>query len=478
MPASAAANRKANIWTARIIPVLLFAIIGYSSWVVTKVECLDYLLHPSPSLDVPRRAGTAIAILTLFYVLLVLLLICYGRLLLTVLTKPGVVPRGPQWYIEKERQAKSRDGRAGSEKEDSLDADSSEGYSAKGAYADVESYRVQDFWMKDLFLCQFDGRPKFCSTCYNYKLDRVHHCSELNRCVYKMDHFCPWVGGIVSETSFKYFIQFTFWTGMLCLFNLVQIAYFFAERRRHTSTVNVHWILAIAFSALFLLFGAGMSISSLQFAVENSTTIENLNRRSQVYYVAVYVSEPVFSRLDQTQRDNIRWISYPRPPQEQLQVLQNAGADYPEAMVNVTPPAPVHIPSLTTHAPAPPQQPSEPQPPPLTRMFAILETEPGSNPFDLGAFNNFKEVMGDNILDWLLPLRQSPCARRTSPYSMYKMGRVVYKLKKRAGLLEDDDRSRYLHSRSRSKSSRQRSRRGESRSTTGRRPSSSRASRV
>jgi palmitoyltransferase len=475
MAPSAAANRRANIWTARIIPILLIAIIAYVSWVVTKVVCLDYLLNPSPSLHLPRRRGIAIAILTIYYVLLTMLLVCYGRLIHTVLAHPGVVPHGPQWYIENEHKRKSKE-RPTSEKEVNLETDSSEGYSARGAYADAESYRVQDFWMKDAFVCQHDGRPKFCSTCYNYKLDRVHHCSELNRCVYKMDHFCPWVAGIVSETSFKYFIQFTSWTAVFCLFNLVHGAYFFAERQRHTSAVDVHWILLVAFAGLFLLFGTGMSISSLQFAFENTTTIENINKRSQVYFLAIYVSEITFSKMDQDQRDSIRWISYPRPAEEQLQVLQNAGANHPEATINVTPPPPVHIPSLTTHSPAPPPSAQQPSPPPTTRMFAILETEPGANPFDLGAVNNFKEVMGKNIFDWILPLKPSPCAQRRSPYSMYKMGRVVYKMKKHAGILEEDDRARYRAFRSRTSKQRKRSQRRESHSTTERRPNSSRVS--
>jgi hypothetical protein len=49
-------------------------------------------------------------------------------------------------------------------------------------------------------VCETDGRPRWCSTCCNWKLDRAHHCSELQRCVRKMDHYCPWVGGIVAET--------------------------------------------------------------------------------------------------------------------------------------------------------------------------------------------------------------------------------------------------------------------------------------
>jgi hypothetical protein len=159
-----------------------------------------------------------------------------------------------------------------------------------------------------------------------------------------------------------------------------------------------------------------------------------------------------------------------------LQVLQNAGADNPEATVEVPQPEPVHIASLTTHAPTRDQPVVNSVSRPTSRMFAILETEPGSNPFDLGAANNFKEVMGKNVFEWLLPVRPSPCARRTNPYGMYKMGRVVYKLKKHAGILEEEDRSRYRDTRPRSSYQRRRSRRRGSHSTNERRPNSSRAS--
>src|SRR5436853_5036471 len=81
--------------------------------------------------------------------------------------------------------------------------------------------RVEDFWLRDVFISNYDGRPPFCSTCLNFKPDRAHHSSEINRCISKMDHFCPWVGGIVSETSIKFFIQFCFFAALFCTHNLV-----------------------------------------------------------------------------------------------------------------------------------------------------------------------------------------------------------------------------------------------------------------
>lgn len=63
-----------------------------------------------------------------------------------------------------------------------------------------DSPGLENFYSKDVFVCEADGRPKWCSGCRQWKPDRAHHSSELGRCVYKMDHLCPWVGGMVSET--------------------------------------------------------------------------------------------------------------------------------------------------------------------------------------------------------------------------------------------------------------------------------------
>jgi len=51
---------------------------------------------------------------------------------------------------------------------------------------------LRQFYTKDVFTCEGDGRPIWCSTCLNWKPDRTHHCREVGRCVKKMDHFCPW----------------------------------------------------------------------------------------------------------------------------------------------------------------------------------------------------------------------------------------------------------------------------------------------
>jgi palmitoyltransferase len=129
---------------------------------------------------------------------------------------------------------------------------------ADGIAYDSDSFGLESFYTKDVFVCQEDGRPPYCSACCQFKADRSHHCRELDRCVRKMDHFCPWyashsrplrgasladlshrVGGVVSETSFKFFIQFVYYTATFCTFALIVTAYFTAELKRNVSDSSI-----------------------------------------------------------------------------------------------------------------------------------------------------------------------------------------------------------------------------------------------
>lgn len=47
------------------------------------------------------------------------------------------------------------------------------------------------------------------------------------------------VGGVVSETSFKFFVQFVFWAAIYCIYNLTVMAIFVAESRKKVSSLSV-----------------------------------------------------------------------------------------------------------------------------------------------------------------------------------------------------------------------------------------------
>ena len=140
------------------------------------------------------------------------------------------------------------------------------------------------------------------------------------------------------------------------------------------------------------MFTVGMTGSSLQFATLNTTTIENLSRKTIVWTLALYMP-----RFPETP-PGFRTISYAAKQRK-----QGSDATVDQAAGTV-------------------------------RTFAILHTKPGENPFDLGPHQNFKSVMGDRWYDWLLPFKYSPCCDHDRYDSQFAMGPVVQRMRREAGI--------------------------------------------
>jgi palmitoyltransferase len=55
-----------------------------------------------------------------------------------------------------------------------------------------------------------------------------------------MDHFCPWAGGIISQTSHKFFVQFLFYGFVYAGYMTIVIACSLAERSKIANEKPVH----------------------------------------------------------------------------------------------------------------------------------------------------------------------------------------------------------------------------------------------
>ena len=139
-----------------------------------------------------------------------------------------------------------------------------------------------------------------------------------------------------------------------------------------------------------------MGISSLQFVLLNTTTIENLTRKVKVWQLAIHIPNP-----------------------------STGGPTLPYH--TVTYPIGQH-----SNREANGQQPS---PLPILKTFAILHTKPGESIWNLGPWNNFKSVMGNHWHEWLIPLKHSPCSKHDRGDCSFATGPVVDRMKREAGLL-------------------------------------------
>jgi palmitoyltransferase len=179
-------------------------------------------------------------------------------------------------------------------------------------------------------------------------------------------------------------------------------------------SVDAYIVAVLAIGGFFGLFTALMTMTSWNYIFTNSTNVDMLGAKSKVYQLAVRV--PRGSQAT----DKYHTVTYP---------LSNTGERVENGAVTASQ---VH-PGVAAGAPA--------QSPPgrdalAARTFAILKTEPGENPWDLGLWQNWQYIMGENVLDWFLPIRRSPCVNHDSDESFYRMGQVVTALRARNGIDE------------------------------------------
>ena len=152
-----------------------------------------------------------------------------------------------------------------------------------------------------------------------------------------------------------------------------------------------------------------MFLNSFNLALRNLTTIESLDKRYRTYFLAISISVDTLRRAEQSQ---IHTVTYPFLPRD--------SAGNGSARREKTSRAILHEP----------------------RTFAIVETKPGDNPWDLGFSANVRSVMGDSWYDWLLPLKYSPSCDHHNDISEFPYGNVVERLKKENGLVPADLSSR------------------------------------
>jgi palmitoyltransferase len=197
--------------------------------------------------------------------------------------------------------------------------------------------------------------------------------------------------------AFKFFVQFTFYTSLYCVVVIVAAVICLVSKVRRGDGADGLAIAALALGAFFGLFTLTMTLSSIRYILINLTTVDYVKSKNVVHQLAIRVPRGT-------------------PPGQKYNVIT-----YPLPMSSSTSDALGQ--TATREFSARDQL--------ATRTFAIVKTEKGENPWDLGYYRNWRSVMGDNFIDWLLPFNESPCAKYENNESFYEMGPLYQRLRVR-----------------------------------------------
>ncbi|KAG3111974.1 hypothetical protein PI124_g16525 [Phytophthora idaei] len=115
---------------------------------------------------------------------------------------------------------------------------------------------------------------RYCERCDADKADHVHHCSVCQRCVYRMDHHCPWTGNCVAWNNKKFFLLFLVYTSLSCFVFNVMVSPMGWDARFHHYEVLLKfgWVMTLGVGLLL----AGYFIFHLWLLREGKTTLEFL----------------------------------------------------------------------------------------------------------------------------------------------------------------------------------------------------------
>lgn len=409
-------HNKVSIATARVVPVILALIVAYVSYVIVGPLCINYLIN-SPK-DIPPRINAGIALPIVWFIILIPTAVTWFRLCWVVFLDPGYIPQTNYEWLE--------------------DTPAPPG--------------LEDFYKRDVFVCDTKGLPLWCHHCQAWKPDRAHHSQDVGRCTAKMDHFCPWVGGVVGERSYKFFLQFLAYSFILSTYAMVLLAYFVKEDRHHAQ-----WIVALGLAGFFVLFTLGMVINSLHMTFRNVTTIENIGMNPTTGTAKILLAvllppelqgqaEPILppssaAYRSQSSRSRSDGTGSERPLTSDLDDPSHsnyflASKERPHRKTHRRPSHSEHWKGTVTY-PLNLSIDRPPLPAPQFRTFAILETSPGSNPWDLGTpWRNFTAVFGLKFHQWFIPQRYSPCCDHSSLVSQYPLGPQFEQLLHDSGLVE------------------------------------------
>lgn len=163
----------------------------------------------------------------------------------------------------------------------------------------------------DIFECDYNGLPFWCSECSTLKLLRCHHSSVKDRCIPMFDHFCTFVGSTIGKDNFGFFLYFLFSMQTLMYFTCISIIVY-SGVWGHLHAALIVFLITTGFMAILV---GNLAFNTVGDIYLGQTTIERLQRTRTKKKIAKSQS----NENDQT--DLGEYVNVQHPTNRKLRVL-------------------------------------------------------------------------------------------------------------------------------------------------------------
>ncbi|KAH3899477.1 uncharacterized protein SCODWIG_01008 [Saccharomycodes ludwigii] len=135
-----------------------------------------------------------------------------------------------------------------------------------------------------IYPCDEQGFPLWCTMCQSIKQPRTHHSSHLNRCIWKFDHYCLWIGQVIGGANYKVFIQYAFSIVIflsIMFFSIVSLYLpHYNNNKLNEKYIKGNIITVIIITGPFLTFSVMLFLQHCYYTIMNITSIESIQRKS------------------------------------------------------------------------------------------------------------------------------------------------------------------------------------------------------
>ncbi|ETW81424.1 hypothetical protein HETIRDRAFT_318448 [Heterobasidion irregulare TC 32-1] len=123
---------------------------------------------------------------------------------------------------------------------------------------------------------------KWCRVCWAPKHERTHHCSQCGRCVLKMDHHCPWIGGkCIGHRTYPSFLHFLFSITLLSVYiaaiSIQGLSFAFRNPLAIDPVTPVNELFLAFAGVVFTMVIGSFFCYHIYLVLTNQTTIENIS---------------------------------------------------------------------------------------------------------------------------------------------------------------------------------------------------------
>lgn len=137
--------------------------------------------------------------------------------------------------------------------------------------------------LPNVFACDKQGYPFWCSKCLTVKPLRLFHLNDMNYCCSRFDHYCLWIGTAVGRDNQMPFIKFVQFFDAFFILILAYVGLTTREAFRH-SGATPHYIVLYVISIFWITMTLALLAMQVVYINKNWTTLDEMTVKQAKRY--------------------------------------------------------------------------------------------------------------------------------------------------------------------------------------------------